>query len=222
MTEAPDHFDTMTVPPGSFPVTPVFADGKRERKSHVWDRDPHDYYVEPSWVSERLFAVEQFDGGVIDPACGSGRIVRAANEAGLWSQGSDVVRRGDRHVCATVVDFLSDDFDRVIAHHRIDNIVCNPPFNKAQAFVEKALRVAERKVAMLLPSTWSCGDARSRWLQSTPLLRKLDITPRPSMPPGAVIEAGQPAGNGTKDFAFYVWLRGYNGAPSYGWLRRAA
>jgi hypothetical protein len=46
----------------------------RKRQSHLWVRDKHDFYVEPEWVSRRLFEVESF-GAVWDPACGSGRIV---------------------------------------------------------------------------------------------------------------------------------------------------
>jgi hypothetical protein len=26
----------------------------RKRKSHLWQRDPHDWYIEPEWVSDRF------------------------------------------------------------------------------------------------------------------------------------------------------------------------
>jgi hypothetical protein len=45
----------------------------RKRKSHLRDRDPNDFYVEPEWCSMRLFEVERFEGRTIDPACGLGR-----------------------------------------------------------------------------------------------------------------------------------------------------
>jgi len=73
---------------------------------------------------------------------------------------------------------------------------------------------------MLLPATWLLGDRRARWLETTPLVRVLFITPRPSMPPGAVIMAGQKPGNGTTDYAWFVWGRGHVGGPQIGWLRR--
>jgi hypothetical protein len=73
---------------------------------------------------------------------------------------------------------------------------------------------------MLLPANWVQGDKRSRWLQQTPLLRVWFITPRPSMPPGHVLEAGGKPGNGTTDYAWFVWLRGYDGTPEVRWLRR--
>ena len=52
------------------------AKGKRPRRSHIFDRDDHDFYVEPAWCSERLFAVEPFAGLIWDPAAGSGTIPR--------------------------------------------------------------------------------------------------------------------------------------------------
>ena len=48
----------------------------------IWARDPHDWYVEPSWVSRRLFEEETFAGSVTDPACGLGIIVKSARESG--------------------------------------------------------------------------------------------------------------------------------------------
>jgi hypothetical protein len=33
----------------------------RQRDTHIFVRDPEDFYLEPSWCSERLFDVEPFD-----------------------------------------------------------------------------------------------------------------------------------------------------------------
>jgi hypothetical protein len=49
---------------------------KRPRRSHIFDRDDDDFYVEPAWCSERLFAVEPFAGLIWDPAAGSDAIPR--------------------------------------------------------------------------------------------------------------------------------------------------
>jgi hypothetical protein len=107
------------------------------------------------------------------------------------------------------------------------NIVSNPPFGicgdrklKTYPFVERCLERAERKVALLLPTKWILGDERSRWLEATPLRRVWFLTPRPSMPPGHVIAAGQKPGNGKEDFAWYVWQRDYDGPAEIRWLRR--
>jgi hypothetical protein len=187
---------------------------KKAIQAHLWARDPLDYYTEPSWISERLFAVEKFEGDIVDPACGSGRIVRAARAAGLHSFGTDIKKRCEE--CLVVRDFLGE------TGARYDNIVSNPPFKHAEAFIDLALKRTERKVAMILPAKFMSGDKRSRWLETTPLRRVLHITPRPSMPPGAVIEAGVSPGGGKEDFAVLIWLKGFDGKPETGWLRRQA
>ena len=65
----------------------------RRRESYVWPRDDADWYVEPTWCSIRLFAVESFVGYVHDPAAGMGRIVEAARAHGLPATGADIVDR---------------------------------------------------------------------------------------------------------------------------------
>ncbi|MDP2358668.1 MAG: hypothetical protein Q8M31_21795 [Beijerinckiaceae bacterium] len=192
----------------------------RAKAANVWARDPHDFYCEPEWTSKRLFESEKFEGNVVDPACGTGRIVRAAIDAGLDARGYDLVKRSA--YCLDERDFLDWRWPN---GEPVRNIVSNPPFKHCSAradfkFIRLAIERAERKVALLLPATFDCGDKNSRFLETTPLRRKLIITPRPSMPPGAVIEAGIKPGGGTTDFAWFVWLRGYDGKPETGWLRR--
>lgn len=185
----------------------------RKRESHLWERDEHDWYVEPEWCSQRLFEREIFLGDVTDPACGMGRIVLAAREVGLAAGGMDLIDRG--------YGYLQGDFMQ-LETVLFDNIVSNPPFSIAEEFARKALRQTKRKVALLLPANWVQGDRRSRWLAQTPLLRVYFITPRPSMPPGRVIEAGVKPGNGTTDYCWMVWEHGYFGPPRIDWIRREA
>lgn len=192
----------------------------RKRESSLWAREANDWYVEPEWVSARLFEEERFEGGVYDPACGGGNIVKSARAAGLDATGGDIVRRSQ--FCDYEEDWL-DLADAV----QFQNIVSNPPFklcddrkNGTFPFVEKCLHHARYKVALLLPSNWVQGEKRSRWLATTPLRRVWFISPRPSMPPGQVLEAGHKPGNGTTDYCWLVWIHNYDGTPEIRWLRR--
>jgi len=197
----------------------------RKRESHLWSREVRDWYVEPQWVSQRLFEAEPFDGHILDPAAGSGRIIEAAAAAGYQIFASDIVSRAP---FVREADWLSaswaDQFGMVPAPR---NIVSNPPFgicdrakDRPVGFVDLCLERASGKIALLLPANWVQGDKRSRWLETTPLYKVLFISPRPSMPPGAVIEAGGKPGNGTTDYAWLIWLKGFKDAPTIGWLRR--
>lgn len=197
------------------PVREVAVDTRvRKRDAHICERHENDYYVEPPWCSRRLFEAEAFGGYVWDPACGGGNIVKSALSCGIEATGSDIADRG----FGGVQDFLDPEFKFV----GVTNIVSNPPFELADQFVARALQVAQHTVAMLLPAVWHCGDKRSRWLATTPLRKVLILTPRPSMPPGSVIAAGEKAGGGTKDFAWFIWRRGYVGPVELNWLRREA
>ena len=183
----------------------------RGQKKRIWARHPEDWYVEPDWVNDRLFAAEKFEGRVHDPACGVGRIVSAARRAGLRATGSDIVKR---KAGFQVGNFFEQS-------RSVPNIVSNAPFRYAVAFVAHALCLAEQKVAILLPAAWVNAEARSRWLSRTPLRQIWLITPRPSMPPGNVVLTGrQKISGGTTDFAYIVFEHGYTGTPGIGWLRR--
>lgn len=192
----------------------------RKRESSLWAREADDWYVEPEWCSARLFEEERFDGRVHDPSCGGGNIVKSALAADIYATGSDIVQRSD--YCSYLGNWLEADPD-----YGFDNIVSNPPFklcddraSGTHPFVEKCLSLASRKVALLLPANWVQGERRSRWLEKTPLRRVWFISPRPSMPPGHVLAAGHRPGNGTTDYAWFVWLKGYDGTPEIRWLRR--
>lgn len=191
----------------------------RKRDSHLWARHPEDWYVEPEWCSARLFEAEDISGPIWDPACGSGNILRSAKAAGYETFGSDIVQRGP---AIHVQNFLT------MERGWPGSIVSNPPFGLCSdrkagthPFVQHALRLAAGKVALLMPANWIQGERRSRWLEQSGLRRVLFIAPRPSMPPGTALLAGDKPGNGTTDYAWFIWERGHQGPPAIGWLRRA-
>jgi len=184
----------------------------RPEKSHVWAREEHNHYVEPVWVGDRLFAEEKFTGRIVDPCCGFGRIVTAARRAGYESDGFDLIDRGFDYY--NVADFLT-------SGHRADNFAFNPPFELGDKFALHALKLAERKVAMIYPTRRLNA---AHWILGTPLYRIWYLTPRPSMPPGHVAREYErknrvPTG-GKQDFCILVWLKGFEGEPTVRWLRR--
>jgi hypothetical protein len=202
----------------------------RKRESHLWEREANDHYVEPAWCSERLFEIESFgrDTAILDPACGFGTIVEAARAAGYHALGSDIIARWEsahlspRSGLYRIADFLAEEWPPVDSPGWTypNAIISNPPFKLAERFAAKALLYAQTKVALLLPANWIQGQKRSRWMQTTPLYRVYFICPRPSMPPGHVVSAGLSPRNGTTDYAWFVWLKGFSGQPSVHWLYR--
>jgi hypothetical protein len=189
-------------------------------KAHIFEREPHDHYVEPQWCSTRLFEAESFGAPgarVFDPACGWGRILRAAAAAGYTPIGSDIVDRLNRqgeHIAFHKCDFLKDSPVRSPW-----SIVCNPPFDHVEGFCRHALEIAVFKVAMIfllrrLPA--------ARWLRRMPLESIYLLTPRPSMPPGPWIADGNNPGGGSQDFVWLVFNKrvAITGSPRVRWLCR--
>lgn len=188
----------------------------KAKNAHIFEREAHEHYVEPEWTSRRLFEVERFDGPIWDPCCGFGRIPEAARAAGHFIRASDIVDRGyDPHPdMPGGTKVVKDFFDCALG---CKNIVCNPPFDIFEKFVVHALAMSTHKVAMI----WLVPRLNAaRWLQGTPLARIYLLTPRPSMPPGYTITAGQKPGGGTQDFCWLVWDRAHSGPPSMHWLHR--
>jgi hypothetical protein len=183
----------------------------RPLDAHVWPKEAFGYYVEPAWVPERLFAVEKFLGSIWDPGCGRyGRVLEAAGRAGYETYATDLVNRGYEH------------FDRalnfLLCERRLgDNIVCNPPFHICDAFLQHALKLDPNAVAMI----WLARRLNAaHWLPHTPLARVHLLSPRPSMPPGRLVEAGEKPRGGKQDFVWLVWRRGHVGPPELRWLHR--
>jgi len=168
-----------------------------------------EHYVEPSWVSERLFQEEKFTGSIYDPACGFGRILESAQKYGHHAYGCDIAERGGG------IYYRTQDFLKSTSNH--NNIVSNPPFDSYQDFAQHALVRADKKVALIMPTARLNA---ARWLEGTPLRRVWLLTPRPSMPPGSVILAGGKATGGKSDYCWLVFEHGYRGQPELKWLRR--
>ena len=89
-----------------------------------------------------------------EPAANRGYMSRPLNEYFKYVMESDIHDYGDRNV----VDFLNTEIDRT--NSTIHWVITNPPFNKAQQFIEKAQKVAIDGVAMLTRTSFLEGVMR--------------------------------------------------------------
>lgn len=197
---------------------------KRQRATHIFDKDPLGHYPEPQWTAARLFEVESFGAEsalVYDPCCGWGRIPHAAVAAGYTALGSDIVdRTRDAYACNGFQFFVHDFLNGAPTTCSPWSMVFNPPYSGdcIQGFVERALAIVRHKVAALVPLR---RLPAAHWLEGKPLETIWLLTPRPSLPTGAYILAGNEPGGGAQDYAWLVFnVRATVNAPKVKWLHR--
>ena len=116
-------------------------------------RDPLDVYETPGYVTRTLLRHVRLCGPVLEPAQASGKISRVLRAAGFDVEGRDI-RSGQ--------DFLEE-----CGTWRGD-LVTNPPYKDALAFVEKSLEVADGQVALLMRSGFLWSDNRRTLFSTNP------------------------------------------------------
>lgn len=167
------------------------------------ERHPDNWYPENPWCAEVLADHERFHGLIYDPACGSGNIPKAFLAKGHKVMATDLA--ADRPYGTGGVDFLADSW----SPPGVDNIITNPPYDgatMAQRFIEKALRVATRKVAAFLPLQFLSSQSRHPFFNNTPPVRLYILSQRPSCPPGDLLLAGKvKQAGGMRDYCWIVW-----------------
>jgi hypothetical protein len=169
-------------------------------------RDPHDWYVEPSWSVEILRDLVPFRGAIHDPCCGMGTIPHV-----FRGTGADLVDRGYGF---PVRDFLTD-------RSGYQNIVFNPPYGIAQEVIEHAREHAEERVAALVQTKFLASQRRYPLFSSFDTELVIMLSRRPSMPPGVMLrEHGEAIrGGGSLDFCWVIWKRGHNAGARIVWAK---
>ena len=159
---------------------------------------------------ELFLDAEPLEGNVWDPACGTGTIPKACLARGYEAAGSDVADRG----FGVRLDFL-----RSRPQVDVDNIVSNPPYKLLGPFLDRALSIAERKVAVIVGAKFVYSQGRYPFFLDRPPTRIYYHSFRPSMPPGEAYMAGKmKAEGGSTDYCWLVWDQAHAGPTTCHWL----
>lgn len=162
-------------------------------------RQDDDFYPTPADVTEALLTVERFEGGIWEPCCGDGAMVKVLQVAGYLVDATDINPRG----CGRQADFLET---KSLAHG-CENIVTNPPFELAVPMIEHALfGLGAKKLALVLKASfWHAKTRKKLWDRCPPaaihpLLWRPDFLgkKRPTM-----------------EVMWCVWERGHTGPTHY-------
>lgn len=165
-------------------------------------RQALDFYPTPEDVTLALLEVEAFDALVYEPACGDGAIAKVLEERGHIVCGTDIEPRG----YGSQADFFS------LEGMEDGDLVSNPPFNLAEAFIRHAMtRLRPRKMALVLKSSFFHAKGRRPLFEEYPPAAIYPLTWRPDF-----LGKGAPV----LEVAWFVWERGHKGATVYRPLSR--
>lgn len=179
------------------------------RKDLGKEREDFDFYPTPPDAIIDLLRRENFEGSLFEPACGDGAISKELKKYYPNSQvySTDLIDRG--YGDQTGIDFLKYNGEK------FDNIVTNPPYGILTDFINKALDVARKKVAMLVRIQSLEGVSRFKSLYSKKMLETIYVFSR------RVSMYANGIKNGASGVASYVWLifnKDYNGLPCIKWI----
>jgi len=160
-------------------------------------RVENDFYATHPDSVKALLEVEAILYPALEPACGEGHISRLLEP--YTTKSTDLIDRGYGNVG---IDFLTSEF-----LGEYNTVITNPPFNLFQEFVEKALKVAKKKVIMFGKLQALEGVKRATFLQKTPL-RTVYVFKRRQQPMRNGKSNDEITGkkmSSTMAFAWYVW-----------------
>lgn len=101
-----------------------------------------------------------------------------------------------------------------------ETVITNPPFSLFQEFVDKALKIASKKVIMFGKLQALEGQKRATFLERTPL-RTVYVFKKRQQPMRNGKEFDEKTGkkmSSTMAFAWFVWKIGYTGKPQIEWI----
>jgi hypothetical protein len=170
------------------------------------DLDGPDFFPTPRWATYALLDNESFQGITWECACGDGEMSRVLETDCKRVISSDLYDRGYGD---GGVDFLA-------ATRQADNIITNPPYNSAEAFVGVGVSQAKHKFALLLRLAFLEGANRAKTIfAEAPPARVWVFSERITFyPKGAEVK-----GSGTTAYAWFVWDKDAPSGTELKWLK---
>lgn len=161
-----------------------------------YERKERDLYETPEWVTLAL-APHLYEATfhVWEPACGSGKMVRALKSTGLEVHGTDIEDGTDflKHGCNP---------------QETDAIITNPPYVLATEFIDHALSLGVTTVAMLLRTDFDHAKSRARLFGDCPTFaKKVVLTKR-------IQWFEDSKGSPSFNHAWFIWESGHVGPPA--------
>ena len=170
------------------------------------DLDGPDFFPTPPWATYALIENERFRGETWESACGDGAMSQVLETACKRVISSDLYDRGYGEAG---VDFIN-------ATRTVNNIITNPPYNCAEAFVRTGTQQAKQKFALLLRLAFLEGANRANTIfAKVPPARVWVFSDRITFYP----KGAERKGSGTTAYAWFVWDKDAPNGTELKWFK---
>ena len=170
------------------------------------DLEGPDFFPTPAWATYALVDNEKLRGDTWECACGDGAMSLVLETACKTVVSSDLYDRGYGEVG---IDFTE-------ASRKADNIITNPPYNCAEAFVRAGTLQAKRKFALLLRLAFLEGANRANTIfAKAPPARVWVFSERITFYP----KNAEVKGSGTTAYAWFVWDKDAASGTELKWFK---
>lgn len=171
------------------------------------ERAENDLYCTPPQVVKLLLEYEKFSPYVWECCNGLSHISKVLEDNGYSVRKSDIIDYNGEN---EIIDFLQYDgsWD--------GDIVTNPPYKGCEKFVEKAMDVVNNgaKVAMYVKLNFLSTQRRKALFNKYPPKTIYSVCKRYSCGKNGKF----PTVNGTVDYVWIVWEKGYKGETIIKWI----
>ncbi len=172
------------------------------------ERAHMDYYATEPKAVRCLLELEKFEGDIWECACGEGHLSDEIIKHGYTVCSSDIIDRK----YGEVFDFLSD---KNVATDM--NIVTNPPYAFADAFIVKAMEILRegKKLALFMPIRYLEGKKRKKIFATYP--PKVVYVSSSRLACAMNGDFANMKGSAVS-YAWFVWEKGFKGDPILKWF----
>ena len=143
------------------------------------------------------------DADILEPSAGNGNIIKALRDKGYNNNITAIELRYEEKESLTGIadNVVIDDFLKMNHTGKYDVVIGNPPFSKAQEFIDKSLELLTEKgkLIFLLRTNFLESQKRYEWWQSRVPNDLYVLSKRPSF-----------TGKGTDatSYSWYIWDKG--------------
>lgn len=171
-------------------------------------REENDFYATDPLAGELLLEILPELNNIWECACGEGHLAKVFNSAGKLAKATDLIDRGYGDV---------ENFLLCSESYRNGDIVTNPPYIYAQQFVEHALSLVDtgRYVCMFLKVLFLEGKARKKLFNQYPPKTVYISSSRINCAKNGDFKSYT---SSAIAYAWFVWLKGYQGKTIVEWI----